>query len=81
MINPLPPHLPPIPTPEQPARNTRPADNPVSTAPPDLSPAETRMIARFFPPSPVLHLRLYGPGQTSQELNPSALGNRLDVRG
>jgi hypothetical protein len=39
------------------------------------------MIDTFFPPSPVLHLRLYGPGSAKQDLNPAALGHRLDVRG
>ncbi|GIV59766.1 MAG: hypothetical protein KatS3mg043_0855 [Rhodothermaceae bacterium] len=39
------------------------------------------MIDREFPPRPTLTLRLYGPGQQGQTVNPAALGTRLDVRG
>lgn len=87
MIDPLASHrlLPPTPERTAPARDPRvptpPSSAPTASGPPDLSPAEARMIDTFFPPSPVLHLRLYGPGSAKQDLNPAALGHRLDVRG
>jgi hypothetical protein len=39
------------------------------------------MIQQYFPESPQLTLRLYGPNRNTQTLHPDALGSRLDVRG
>ena len=47
----------------------------------DLSSAERRMIRRAFPEDPDLSLRLYGPNRDAQTINPSAVGNQLDVQG
>ncbi len=47
---------------------------------PPLSPEEQQMIAREFPPTPALSLRLYGPGAGSRTMTPRALGSRLDLR-
>jgi len=53
-----------------------------SSAPPEgLSPEEHRMIQQYFPESPGMKLRLYGPGRTDKVVNPHALGNRIDLRG
>lgn len=46
-----------------------------------LTPAEQRMILREFPEDPNLSLRLYGPNRDAQTINPSAVGNQLDVQG
>jgi hypothetical protein len=46
-----------------------------------LSTAERRMILRAFPENPDLSLRLYGPNRDAQTINPSAVGNQLDVQG
>ena len=46
-----------------------------------LSTAEQRMILRAFPENPDLSLRLYGPNRDAQTINPSAVGNQLDVQG
>lgn len=47
----------------------------------ELSAAEQRMILRAFPEDPNLSLRLYGPNRDAQTVNPSAVGNQLDVQG
>lgn len=47
----------------------------------ELTTAEQRMILREFPEDPDLSLRLYGPNRDAQTINPSALGNQLDVQG
>ena len=54
---------------------------PSSTPPEGLSPEEHRMIQQYFPESPGMKLRLYGPGKTDKVVNPHALGNRIDLRG
>lgn len=46
-----------------------------------LSTDEQQMIQQYFPESPQLALRLYGPNRTTRTLQPDALGSRLDVRG
>ncbi len=48
---------------------------------PDLSNAESRMIDRYFPESEEMTLRLYGPDQKAESVNPNAVGSRLDLRG
>jgi hypothetical protein len=45
-----------------------------------LSEEESAMIQRFFPESNRMTLRLYGPHRPS-ELNPGAVGGRLDLKG
>ena len=52
---------------------------PSATSP--LSTDEQQMIQQYFPESPQLTLRLYGPNRNTQTLHPDALGSRLDVRG
>lgn len=47
----------------------------------ELTTAEQRMILRAFPKDPNLSLRLYGPNRDAQTINPSAVGNQLDVQG
>jgi len=58
------------------------------TGPPDIAPEngglshdEQQMIRRYFPDTPAMTLRLYGPGRESKNLNPTAIGSRLDLRG
>ncbi len=46
-----------------------------------LNTDESAMIDRYFPPSEEMSLRIYGPGQGSKQLNPGAVGGRLDLRG
>ena len=46
-----------------------------------LSAAEQQMIDRYFPAAPALTLRLYGADRHAQQVNPHALGGRLDLRG
>lgn len=46
-----------------------------------LSRTEQQMIDRYFPPAPALTLRLYGPGRATQDVNPGAVGSRLDLKG
>ena len=64
-----------------------PAPTPASTAPAasraadGLSASEQAMIDRYFPASPAMALRLYGPAGQAQTVTPPALGTRLDVRG
>lgn len=58
-------------------------DAPRSPAPPSpdpLSAAERQMIDQYFPPSPRMTLRLYGPGRPTA-VTPHGLGRRLDLRG
>lgn len=54
---------------------------PAKAAAPGLSAEEQQMIDRYFPETPSLSMRLYGPGRTAQTLQPNALGSRLDLRG
>jgi hypothetical protein len=60
--------------PASPAGRTPSATSPLSTD-------EQQMIQQYFPESPQLTLRLYGPNRNAQTLHPDALGSRLDVRG
>ena len=46
-----------------------------------LSADEQQMIDRYFPSSPALTLRLYGADRSAQQVNPNALGSRLDLKG
>lgn len=39
------------------------------------------MIERYFPPSEEMSLRIYGPDNRAANLNPGAVGGRLDIRG
>lgn len=69
----------------QPASQTPPSAQPSAAPPPSdvqspLTTEEQAMIDRYFPSSPTMALRIYGPGQHQQTLNPTALGNRLDLR-
>lgn len=52
-----------------------------ATRHPDLSTEEHAMIDRYFPSSPEMSMRIYGPGRKTSNLNPAALGGRLDLRG
>lgn len=47
----------------------------------DLAPEERAMIDRYFPASAEMSMRVYGPGRQSTQVNPSAVGGRLDIRG
>lgn len=47
----------------------------------DLTPEESGMIDRYFPPNEEMSLRIYGPGNRPTNLNPGAVGGRLDIRG
>lgn len=60
-----------------PTRATAPSAAPAN----GLSQAEQQMIDRYFPPSPALTLRLYGANRSAQQVNPHAVGARLDLRG
>lgn len=72
----------PSPTPASAPTGPVQAQQPAQPASPTaLTKAEEQMIDRFFPPTPALSLRLYGPGRTTHNLNPGALGSRLDLRG
>lgn len=75
-----------------PERTARPSGAAEAAAPPpaeaaplsearDLSAPERQMIARQFPESPALSMRLYGPGRAAQTVRPDAVGGRLDVQG
>lgn len=46
-----------------------------------LTPAEQQMIDRYFPESPVMAMRLYGPGRQAQTVRPTGVGSMLDLRG
>lgn len=46
-----------------------------------LNQAEQQMIARYFPESPTMSMRLYGSNRSAQHVNPGAVGSRLDLRG
>jgi hypothetical protein len=47
----------------------------------DLSVDERTMIDRYFPASPEMSMRIYGPGRQTTSVNPTAIGGRLDMRG
>ena len=47
----------------------------------DLTAAEQQMIDRYFPDSSAMTLRLYGPNRSAQNVNPNAVGGRLDLKG
>ncbi len=66
------------PTPQQ-AAPAAPANAAQSTA--KLTAAEQHMIDSYFPASPKLTLRLYGPAQQAASASPATLGSRLDLRG
>lgn len=51
------------------------------TLAPDLTREESSMIERYFPASEEMSLRIYGPGSGPKNLNPQAVGGRLDMRG
>ncbi|RMH55110.1 MAG: hypothetical protein D6685_14240 [Bacteroidetes bacterium] len=53
---------------------------PAPDVPTPLSAEEQAMIDRYFPASPTMAMRIYGRGQQSQTITPTALGNRLDLR-
>lgn len=65
----------------QPAEQATTAASVRPSAPEGLNTDESAMIDRYFPPSEEMSLRIYGPGQGSKQLNPGALGGRLDLRG
>ncbi len=72
--------------PEAPTRSAQPprtteASSPQKAATGDLSGPERQMIARYFPASDALSLRLYGPDRGARTLTPTAVGARLDVQG
>ncbi len=46
-----------------------------------LSADEQRMIQQFFPSSPAMSLRVYGPDRSERAVQPAAVGGRLDIRG
>ncbi len=46
-----------------------------------LSAAEQNMIDRYFPASPAMTLRLYGPIRSAQPPQAGAVGSRLDLVG
>lgn len=50
-------------------------------AAPGLSSAEQHMIDRYFPESPAMAMRLYGPGRQAQTVRPAGIGSMLDLRG
>lgn len=58
-----------------------PTNSDASTEAQSLSAAEREMIERKFPSNPDLSMRLYGPNRDTQTVNPSVLGNNLDMRG
>ena len=73
---------------QQPAEATQQAAKPPTaagtaqpTGPSGLEPAEREMIGRYFPESPSMSMRLYGPNSQSRTVNPGALGTRLDLQG
>ena len=61
---------------QQPVRQTQSPDHGK-----DLTEAEQLLIDQYFPPSPQMNLRLYGPGKSTKTINPNAVGSRLDLRG
>ncbi len=73
--------------PTKPTEVSRPTESPPTAASsrekihPELSEAEDRMIRRYFPESPGMKLKLYGPGRNSRSIQPQALGQRIDLRG
>ncbi len=74
--------------PKAPSETSRPREATASTPSsvrekihPELSEAEDRMIRRYFPESPGMKLKLYGPGQHQRSIQPNALGQRIDLKG
>lgn len=81
---PLKPAASPEARPSERAADARPADAPAAaprTPGEGLSASEQQMIDRYFPPSESLSMRIYGPGNSTREIRPQALGSRLDLRG
>ena len=74
---------PATPKPAAPPQSTRTATTTGSapSAGSPLSMDEQQMIQQYFPESPQLELRLYGPNRNTRTLHPDVLGSRLDVSG
>lgn len=61
------------------------AAKPMAASSPSVTPGlqqdEQQMIARYFPGSSEMTMRLYGPGRGTQTVHPGALGRHLDLQG